>query len=1345
MIIGGLFVLALTAALVGPHFVDWTSYRADFEREATAVLGRRVTVEGDVTARILPFPSLSFSKVVVAGNHPDEPAMTVETFSMDAELAPFMRGEVLIFDMRLDRPRVTIDMGADGTVDWAIRPSTPFDPGQIALERLTVTEGEVTLIHASAGRIHKVEAIEAEISARALTGPWRADGTATVDGTPTVLGISTGKVDENGAMRLRIRAEPSAKALVLEADGETRLERGALRFAGGFNLGLGKPQNLAAAEDAEAADGATPKAAVPEGPRPYRLNGRFALDHERLTVEEFRFETGPVTDPYTADGSALVDLGGEPRFEIEAKGAQVRIDDAKAVGQGAGLALAGRLAAVEAALAALPRPSIPGSVEVALPAVVAGDTTIRDVRVSADTAVDGWAVKTFAATLPGRTTLEGSGQLRTAGGLAFDGDLLLAVAQPSGFAAWLSSDVDEAVRRLPGAGFKAQVALTPERQRFSALELILGSAKFQGEIDRRQPPDAKPSMLVKLAGGALDVEGARAFASLFVSDAGVNRLADHDLDLDVKAGPVSAAGLTAETVDTALRLREGTLEIDRLSVGGVEGATVSATGTLSGFPAAPSGRIDASVIAVDLAQLMRVLAERFPDNPLIREVAARAAAHPGLFADTALDLVGSAEPAGDGKSALRITAKGKTGGSDVTLSVSGTGARNALGEAPLEVSLSAKNPDAEMLLGLYGLPVLPLGQLPGGQATFEAKGTLAGGLDAGLTLEAGDFVARWNGRATAWGDRLTAAGPVSIEAADIEPWLMATGIGLPGMGFGLPLALAADLDYRDGVLSLAGLKGTVEEGAVGGDLELALKDGVPDLTGRLALDTLELSPLAALVLGDGALDSADGGWPQGAFRQGVSTPFTADLDVTAASLSAGAVAAANDVRMKARLNGEGLRLADLQGKLFGGTLSGLFELRNTGGTGLFSTQLKLESIDLETALPDAGLAGRSNLTASLSATGKSLEAMVAGLSGSGTATLSGLTVSGLNAGALPALIAAADKVGRDIDAARTAVFAPPILVAGNFVPKDAEFAFSVAGGVLRAPPLTLEAGGARLTTELRANAATGRVNVDGTIAFDPGEDKVAGSEPVVRFSLEGTPSAAVRRLDTEPLAQFLTQRALEIEQARVEAMQAALLERQRLRREVRYYAALQTERDSLAEELRRADDALKRKAVEEERRRAEEIARAKAAEETARAKAAEEEAARARAAAAEEVARTKAADQAARRKEAEDAAARARVAAEEAARAKAAEEEAARARAAAEEAVRQSNTGKEAVRQQGAGDEAARAKAADEEAARARAAAEEAVRQSNTGKEAVRQQDAGGRSGPRSGGGGRGGSRQGGS
>ncbi|MBZ9932373.1 AsmA family protein, partial [Mesorhizobium sp. BR1-1-5] len=136
VIFGGLFVLVLLAALVVPHFIDWTGYRAEFEREASAILGRKVTVQGDATARLLPFPSVTFSKVAVAGGPDGQPAMTVETFSMDAELAPFLRGEVLIFDMRLVRPKATIDIAADGTVDWAMRPSSPFDPGQVSIEKL---------------------------------------------------------------------------------------------------------------------------------------------------------------------------------------------------------------------------------------------------------------------------------------------------------------------------------------------------------------------------------------------------------------------------------------------------------------------------------------------------------------------------------------------------------------------------------------------------------------------------------------------------------------------------------------------------------------------------------------------------------------------------------------------------------------------------------------------------------------------------------------------------------------------------------------------------------------------------------------------------------------------------------------------------------------------------------------------------------------------------------------------------------------------------------------------------------------------------------------------------------
>ena len=67
VIVGGLFVLVLLAALVVPPFVDWTTYKSDFEREASAVLGRPVTVHGTATARLLPFPSVTLSDISVAG------------------------------------------------------------------------------------------------------------------------------------------------------------------------------------------------------------------------------------------------------------------------------------------------------------------------------------------------------------------------------------------------------------------------------------------------------------------------------------------------------------------------------------------------------------------------------------------------------------------------------------------------------------------------------------------------------------------------------------------------------------------------------------------------------------------------------------------------------------------------------------------------------------------------------------------------------------------------------------------------------------------------------------------------------------------------------------------------------------------------------------------------------------------------------------------------------------------------------------------------------------------------------------------------------------------------------
>jgi hypothetical protein len=86
---------------------------------------------------------------------------------------------------------------------------------------------------------------------------------------------------------------------------------------------------------------------------PNRLTGTFVLGKDRLDFDSFRFETGPIADPYVADGAAYVELGKEPKFNVTANGAQVRLTN-WGENVNAGVTMGDRLAALQEALALFP-------------------------------------------------------------------------------------------------------------------------------------------------------------------------------------------------------------------------------------------------------------------------------------------------------------------------------------------------------------------------------------------------------------------------------------------------------------------------------------------------------------------------------------------------------------------------------------------------------------------------------------------------------------------------------------------------------------------------------------------------------------------------------------------------------------------------------------------------------------------------------------------------------------------------------------------------------------------------------------------------------------------------------
>ncbi len=84
-------ILALIAALVGPYFIDWNQFRAQFEAEAARVVGAPVRVDGALDARLLPTPTLRLRSVTIGGAN-DPGRLRADKLDVEFSLGSLRRG-----------------------------------------------------------------------------------------------------------------------------------------------------------------------------------------------------------------------------------------------------------------------------------------------------------------------------------------------------------------------------------------------------------------------------------------------------------------------------------------------------------------------------------------------------------------------------------------------------------------------------------------------------------------------------------------------------------------------------------------------------------------------------------------------------------------------------------------------------------------------------------------------------------------------------------------------------------------------------------------------------------------------------------------------------------------------------------------------------------------------------------------------------------------------------------------------------------------------------------------------------------------------------------------------------
>ncbi|QGJ74823.1 AsmA family protein [Sinorhizobium meliloti] len=1178
--LGGLLVVALFAALIAPLFIDWTSFRNDFEREASRIMGKPVVVHGSVDARLIPFPTVTLNDVRVGASDGGAPLIQVAQFSMSAELAPFLSGEALIFDMRLDRPKARLRLQPDGTLDWARGSRAAIPAHTVILEKVEIADGEIEFVDEQTGRTRRVSDLSADLSARTLAGPWRVEGRATLDGEAGSFSLSSNTVDETGALSLRARLVPDERPFGVELDGDLKIVDFRPVYAGRFTLTENRPASEVKADGA------------------LRINGEFQLTNESIRVPEYHFEIGPPDDPYIVTGEATLDTGKDQRFLLIADGQQIDVSrignsgSSGKTGRDPAISLRQRIDAMLAIAADIPIPQVPGRASLKLPAIVIGDTTVRDVRLDVRPDGAGWIVDNAVALLPGRTQLEAKGRLNLKEQRSFRGDLVIASNQPSGFANWLAGSVDPAIRTLKTAGFSATVNLTDTLQQFENLEVAAGPATLRGRIERQSFAEQPPALSLQLKGNRIDLEALQALAGLVAGDASTGTLLQHAIAADLSAETFSAFGEEAHDVQAVLTFKNGQLQAERVAIGALSGAQLAFSGRMS-------GGLEKPVVSAK----MKLAAQEL--TPFLDMIGRHSAAHPALarlieagpyYSDAAFDVTLTAGNK-EGNAPFTFGVIGTANGGKIAASYQAPDLAQALAGQGMLLEATLENPQTSVLLGQAGLDPLPFEADANGILAIKLQSTDGSKANGSLTFTTERTSLAANGVFDlARAHYLEGQGKLTLKSEDLEPYLLLQGIGLPQMGSGLPVTASAEFATDPEKISITAIEGKADQNGFAGALSTDRK--VPGKAeGELAIDALDLAWLGEGILGQ-VHDTSTGGLALAPVVKPAWTGLDVALNVSAKRFWPGVYGPVTGFAGKLQWKGDELALSDATGDWLGGKLAGRLQFGNANGSGYLRSKFDLTGADIaETGWVRATgpvATGRFDLAVAMEAAGATPQAMVHSLSGSGTASFNGLTLNGINTAALPQLMAAADAMKTDIspDAIRKA--AENLLFTGQSVVGAVKVPFGIAGGTVRAQNVTAGDGNAAFSGEAAFDLPAGRMNGSIDLTFRPGEEALAGAEPRVRFGYAGLLASPGVTVDVTELSNFLSLRAFERERRRVETLQANVLEKQRLRREVSLYRARAAEREqqrlrTIAEERRR-----QAAAAEAARMRAEAEARAAA-------------------------------------------------------------------------------------------------------------------------------------------------------
>jgi uncharacterized protein involved in outer membrane biogenesis len=1098
--LGIALILALVMALVGPLFVDWGRFRTDFEVRASRIAGQPVRITGGVDLRVLPTPTIRLQGIEIG---PPGAASALAARGLDAELSlpALMRGQWRATVVRIDGPRLAVLRDPAGHV---------FGPtlaaSDVAIDRVIVKDGRVSLTDTGSNSQSVLDQWSFDGELRVPTGPIRGDGTFVVDGQSFRYRFATSSAPEG--IKLRLGLDPSDRALTIEAEGVLTFDSDSPRFDG--SVVLAGPAGLALSSGQTLASD------------PWRIESKLKLDATDALFEQVDLQYGPDERAVRLTGTANLRLGANARLNGVLSAHQIDLDRALAVADTAGRLPVASLRQWAGNLAGILHPPIPLTLGIGVDAMTLGGATLQSVRADLKSAGNVLFIDTLEFRAPGFTQVGLSGRLDTASG-EFVGPLAVDTPDPKTLVAWLDG-VELADRALGPFRMRGDIALSRERIALDRAKGEYDRKTFEGRLGYRFATNADPARLeVALTAAQFDLDNAISLALTIVAGAGATGATFErpgEIALAVDLGRVTFAGVDAKTAKAKVTLDRSGLRVDSFSVADFGGAAIAASGQIDLMSGPPRGSVAVSLDAQRIDGLAALAAHASPKAAeLLRTQVARIVPAK-LDATLGLDPT----PAAAAKFLARLRVDGRLGGVRVGVAAEGLGDMAALAQTDLHIDGRLTSDDGALLtvLGLDGLAgdkrpanlVWTANGRSGNGLKVEAK-LAADGLDAAAagTLRVADF------------DHVRGSVDLSVSAADVR-WLARDAA--------FPVTFRTQVALSGNDISFSGLVGKAASATIRGQGSLTL--GRPlQVDASIGADQIDAAGMLAAAIGAAAQGAGSANWSAQPFRPLPQIAGRIALNAEQATLTPAMVA--KKLRASLIVTPQEVAFEGVTAALSGGTLSADGTFRS--GPGGLSARGRLSLTNAEaTSVIRAGtqppVTGRLSSRFEVEGIGSNPAALVGSLNGSGSVTLEGAQIAGLDPKGVDTAVRLFER-GTPIAPARIGEIVGRAMDTGSMSVPWVSVPLAISSGRVRlgklvAPPQSndLAVSG---TLDLVDATLDARFTVFGAAA--------AGQRPEASIVLKGPLAAPRRSVDVAALINWLTMQSIDREAKRLDAAERA--------------------------------------------------------------------------------------------------------------------------------------------------------------------------------------------------------------